>query len=267
MTEGERTGGTRDEAAYRKTLDAVTGDAPAWRRYQDVMVGKPGWGAAFYYEWCIWLAPVPGALGLFLRRLFWPRLFGSCGRGAMFAANVVLRHPHRIHLGIRTVISEGVILDGRSPGETDAIVLGDDVILSNGVMLSTKDGAVRIGSRVGIGAQTIIHSAGACPVSIGSDTVIGPRCYIVGGGNYRTDRMDLPIWRQGIEPDGGCTIRDNVWIGAGATVLGGVTVGSGSVVAAGAVVTRDVPEAVVVAGVPARLLRARGAARPPASSA
>jgi acetyltransferase-like isoleucine patch superfamily enzyme len=51
------------------------------------------------------------------------------------------------------------------------------------------------------------------------------------------------------------TIETNVWIGAAATVLPGVTVGAGSVVAAGAVVTRDVPPATLVAGVPARVVR------------
>ena len=45
------------------------------------------------------------------------------------------------------------------------------------------------------------------------------------------------------------------WIGAGATVLPGVTVGENSIVAAGAVVTKDVPDNTIVAGVPARVLR------------
>ena len=50
-------------------------------------------------------------------------------------------------------------------------------------------------------------------------------------------------------------LERNVWIGAGATVLHGVTVGADAVVAAGAVVTRDVPAATLVAGVPARVVR------------
>ncbi|WP_207482680.1 DapH/DapD/GlmU-related protein [Arenibaculum pallidiluteum] len=53
------------------------------------------------------------------------------------------------------------------------------------------------------------------------------------------------------------TIGHDVWIGHGAVVLPGVSIGTGSVVGAGAVVSRDVPAYTVVAGVPARPLRAR----------
>jgi acetyltransferase-like isoleucine patch superfamily enzyme len=51
------------------------------------------------------------------------------------------------------------------------------------------------------------------------------------------------------------TIGTNVWIGAAATILPGVTIGADAVVAAGAVVTRDVPPASLVAGVPATVIR------------
>nr|WP_120492251.1 sugar O-acetyltransferase [Corynebacterium lactis] len=50
-------------------------------------------------------------------------------------------------------------------------------------------------------------------------------------------------------------IGDNVWIGGGAIVLGGVKVGENSVIAAGAVVTKDVPSGVIVAGNPAKIIR------------
>ena len=50
-------------------------------------------------------------------------------------------------------------------------------------------------------------------------------------------------------------IGKRVWIGANATVLPGVTIGDGAIVAAGAVVTKDVPENIVVAGVPAVPIR------------
>ncbi len=240
-----------------KTHAAVTGGGSALRRYQDVMVGGRSLGRTLYYEWCSWLSPIPGALGLVLRKLFWPRLFGSCGAGTQFGAGVVIRHPNRIHLGQRVVISEGVILDGRNADTDEAIRIGDDTMLANSVMLSCKSGTIRIGAHAGIGAQTIIQSTSGCPVGVGDDVIIGPRCYLVGGGSYRLDRLDEPIWKQGIEPDTGCTVEDNVWLGANVTVLGGVTIASGSVIAAGAVVNRSVGENVICAGVPARVIRTR----------
>lgn len=50
-------------------------------------------------------------------------------------------------------------------------------------------------------------------------------------------------------------IGKNVWIGSNATVLPGVTIGDGAIVAAGAAVTKDVPSNVIVAGVPARIIK------------
>lgn len=51
------------------------------------------------------------------------------------------------------------------------------------------------------------------------------------------------------------TIKDNVWIGANATILTGVTIGKNAVVAAGAVVTQDVPDDTLVGGVPAKFIK------------
>lgn len=50
-------------------------------------------------------------------------------------------------------------------------------------------------------------------------------------------------------------IGENVWIGANATIVPGVTVGNGAIIAAGAVVTKDVPENVIVGGVPAKIIK------------
>ena len=51
------------------------------------------------------------------------------------------------------------------------------------------------------------------------------------------------------------TIGKNVWIGSNSTILPGVTIGDGSIIAAGAVVTKDVPAGVIVAGVPAKVIK------------
>lgn len=203
------------------------------------------------------LAAIPGAIGLILRKLFWPRMFGGCGKGVVFATRVIVRHPNRIYLGDRVVISEGCILDARNPKKKKGIVIGDDVIFSNNVMISCKNGTVEIGSRTGLSANTIIHSTQGNPVRLGTDNIIGPRCYIVGGGNYNIDQLDVPMWKQGIKFDGGVALEDNIWLGAGVTVLGGVTMKKGSIAAAGAVVNKSIPEYSVCGGIPAKVLAKR----------
>ena len=50
-------------------------------------------------------------------------------------------------------------------------------------------------------------------------------------------------------------IKKNAWIGANATILHGVTIGQNAVIAAGSVVTKDVPDNVVVGGIPAQILK------------
>lgn len=241
-----------------KTHDALTEQGSALARYQKVIVGSSSFTRLLYYEWCQLVGSFPGALGMVLRKIFWPRLFGSCGKGVLFGGNIVLRHPSRIHLGDKVVISEQCVLDGRSDSKPATIVLGDGVILSNQVMLSCKEGMIHIGSRTGVNAGTIIQSTNDCPVYIGEDCIIGQRCFIVGGGSYNIDRLDIPMREAGIRSDGGVQLAADVWLGGNVTVLGGVVMGRGSVAAAGAVVTRSVTEQSICMGVPARAVDVRG---------
>lgn len=241
-----------------KTHEAITEPGSALAKYQRVIIGSNSIKKLLYYEWCQLLGSLPGALGMVMRKMFWPRLFGSCGKGVLFGGNVVLRHPSRIHLGKNVVISEQCVLDGRSDSKTATIVLGDDVILSNQVMLSCKEGTIHIARNTGVNAGTIIQSTNDCPVFIGENCIIGQRCFLVGGGSYHIDRLDIPIREQGIRQDGGVKLEADVWLGGNVTVLGGVVMGSGSVAAAGAVVSRSVAERTVCMGVPARMVDVRG---------
>ena len=205
----------------KKTHAAVTQEGTAISRYQNVVVGERSLWRLIYFEFCLLLSPIPGALGIFMRKLFWPRLFGACGSGVVFSTNVVLRHPHRISIGDRVVISDGCILDARNDDLACAIELSNDVILSNGVMISCKNGYIKIGANTGINAYTIVQSINRSPVIIGQYAIIGPRCYIVGGANYNTNRHDIPICQQGIKEDDGVIISNDVWLGANVTILGG----------------------------------------------
>lgn len=88
-------------------------------------------------------------------------------------------------------------------------------------------------------------------IFFGDDCLIGPGCQFV--------TAEHPVApeprRKKMQYNKQIHVGNNVWFGAGAIVLPGVTIGDNSIVAAGAVVTKDVPENVIVAGVPARILR------------
>jgi acetyltransferase-like isoleucine patch superfamily enzyme len=244
----------------QKTHQAVTGSGSPLTKYQDLLVGNRSLSALLYYEWCLLLGPLPGAIGMLLRQKFWPRLFAECGRDCMFAPGITLRQPGKIRLGKAVVISEDCILDGRHESNDISITLGDNVILSNNVMLSCKNGSISIGDNCGINAQAIVQSTNGCPVKIGPDCLIGQQCLIVGGGTYNIynlDQSDLPIRQQGIRQDGGVCLEADVWLGGRVTVLGGVNMGRGSVAGAGAVLTKSVGAYTVSVGVPAKVVNSR----------
>ncbi len=68
------------------------------------------------------------------------------------------------------------------------------------------------------------------------------------------DRLDLPIGRQS-EPEQPVSIGAGSWLGTNAVVLPGVSIGRHVAVGAGSVVTADLPDGVVAAGVPARIIK------------
>jgi acetyltransferase-like isoleucine patch superfamily enzyme len=108
---------------------------------------------------------------------------------------------------------------------------------------------IRVGRDVFINQGCRLDDIGG--IELGDGVMIGPGARLISAGHP----LD-PARRRRQVTAAPIVVGRNVWIGAGATVLQGVTIGDDAVVAAGAVVTRDVPPAVLVAGVPARVVRA-----------
>lgn len=86
---------------------------------------------------------------------------------------------------------------------------------------------------------------------------IGANCFIAPGVHIYTATHPLdPIERiSGAEYGKPVSIGDNVWIGGRAVINPGVNIGNNVVIASGAVVTKDVPDNVVVAGNPAKVIK------------
>ena len=82
---------------------------------------------------------------------------------------------------------------------------------------------------------------------VGARAIIGRNCHISAGAVI-AGVLEPPSKKPVV-------IEDDVLVGANAVVLAGTTVGKGSVVAAGAVVLKDVPPGVIVAGMPAKVIR------------
>ncbi len=80
------------------------------QKYVALVVGRTGLAALLQYELIVTLTQsCPGALGLGLRKTFYPLLLGSCGRNVVFGQNVVLRHPHKIHIGNDVVVDDNCL--------------------------------------------------------------------------------------------------------------------------------------------------------------
>ena len=114
------------------------------------------------------------------------------------------------------------------------------------------------GSHISIGAGTFVNFGcvmlDVAPIRIGANCQIATGVHIV----TATHPVDPGPRRQGWESAEPIVLGDNVWLGSAVVVCPGVTIGDDTVVGAGAVVTKDLPAAVVAFGVPARVTREIG---------
>src|ERR671912_2325468 len=150
--------------------------------------------------------------------------------------------------------------------------IADDVVLGTDVRIFQPDLVNLYGCR--IGAESKIGAF----VEIQKNASIGERCKIsshtfvcegvtiedevfVGHGVMfindlypRAANEDGSLQTEADWSVAATLVRRRASVGSNATVMGGVTIGEGALVGAGAVVTRDVPDHAIVAGVPARVI-------------
>jgi len=155
--------------------------------------------------------------------------FESIGKNVVFETGVLVFHPKNISLGNNIYVGHYTILKGYHKN------------------------TLIIGNNVWIGQGCFFHSAGG--IKIGNDVGIGPGVKIVTSA-HKLDEIDKPILNSTIA-FAPVVIEDNCDIGIGAILLAGVRIGRGAQVGAGAVVTANVPDYAIVAGVPAKIIRKR----------
>lgn len=236
-----------DKAVHKEdVLEKISDDErSALRKYQNFFVGTSGLGTLIRYELAQVLAgPMPGAAGYVLRKLLTLPLLDRAGRGVQIGRGVELRHPGKIAIGDRTAVDDQCVLDARGVRKGE-LTIGSDVLVARGTTFTAKTdhGFIEIGDHCSIGKHCIFSSTGG--IRLGKWVGVAGACYI-GGGRYRTDRVDVPMIEQALYTEGPVVIEDDCWIGAGARLLDGVTIGRGSIIGAGAVVREDIPEYTVV---------------------
>jgi acetyltransferase-like isoleucine patch superfamily enzyme len=169
-----------------------------------------------------------GPLETQLRRIIFRSMCRAAGHNLQVGPEVILKHPETMEFGDAVFIGPQTMIQGRF------------------------DGKCRIGSHVWIGPHAYFD---ARDLVIEDYVGWGPGAKLLGSA-HTGDPIDVPIIKTGlsIKP---VVIGYGADIGTNATILPGVHVGAHSIVGAGAVVTEDVPEYSVVAGVPAKVIRHR----------
>lgn len=177
--------------------------------------------------WCdAFLGFIPGRLGNAARRLWFQRRFNK-GNKLGIEAGCEFIFPRNMSFG-------------------------EMVGIGRNSFFTAEDGFIEVGANTSFNRSVHINAAVGGTISIGEGCLIGPNV-IMRTSDHRYDNPHIFIRQQG-HITGNINIQDDVWIGAHAVILGGVHIGKGAVIGAGAVVTKDVPDMVVVAGVPAKII-------------
>ena len=171
----------------------------------------------------------PGSL---VRKLWW-QIQGACFGAGTQVPSLTITWPHQVSVGARCKLEDDILFkyDGHWQ-QGPSIVIQDRVFLGRGCEFNIR-------KRIEIGSDCLIAS--------GCKFIDHDHEMTVGVGPMRT----LPC------PDAEIILEEDVWLGVNVIVLKGVRIGRGAVVGGGAVVTKDVPEYQIWAGIPARKIGER----------
>jgi acetyltransferase-like isoleucine patch superfamily enzyme len=209
-------------------------------KYSRLFLGRKSfWGLLKYEFITFFVTPVPGALGFWLRKIFYPRLLQKVGKGVVFGRNITLRHPHKITVGGSSFIDDNAVLDAKGRAN-EGIRIGENAYIGRNTILSCKEGSIYLDDYCNISAHCSLLSE--TEIRLGKYCFLAGECYLVAGGNHNISNTSTPIMFQPSLSKGGIKIGEDVWLGAGVIVLDGVAIGKGSVIGAGAVVAASLPE-------------------------
>jgi len=162
------------------------------------------------------------------------KMFGVNYGKSIRGNRVVLKNKGQINIGDR------VSLNSFPAGE----------LCKTGLHCHCEESVITIGNDCNLNGM-MIHCRTS--VSVGHFCMFGPGSKIIDNDSHRIT-TDIKERRQAPDSEP-VTLEDNVWVGMNSLILKGVTIGENSIVAAHSVVTKSVPKNVLVAGIPAKVIK------------
>lgn len=238
---------------YESVILSLSGSTPL-KSYMQRVSGRYNLYELIKYEvLTTFLCNLSGGLGIFLRSKLYRWLIPDLGKQVFFGSHVTIRCPARIKIADNVLIDDYVALDVKS-GEAEGIEIGSNSFIERQSYITAGyKGFVKIGSHCSIGPNVVLSGEGG--IDVGNSVMIAGNTFVV-ANSHVIDDLSIPMYQQGYSLKG-IKIEEDVWLGAGVIVLDGVTIGRGAVVGAGAVVTKDLPEYSISAGVPAKVIKYR----------
>ena len=183
-------------------------------------------------------------------------LRGKNPKGMLLGKSTTIRYISNISWGKFLKLGDHVELSALAKV---GIQLGNNVSIGSfsrvivATTLNLIGNKIIIGNQVGIGEFAYLGGAGG--LEIGDNCIIG-QYFSCHPENHNHENINQLIRLQGVSRQG-IKIGSNCWIGSKVTIVDGVNIGSGCIIAAGAVVTKSFPNNVVIAGVPAKIVKYR----------
>lgn len=163
------------------------------------------------------------AIKVFFISIYWKHNFSNCGKNLSVYPKVKIDFPKNINLGNNISINESTYL--KSENENSTIRMYDDVNIGKKVKIDYS-GGIDIGKKTLISDEVEIHTH-----------------------DHGTNPFSTPKYKK-------LRIEENVWIASRAIILPQVSIiGKNSIIGAGAIITKDVPANVIVAGNPAKIVK------------
>ena len=145
-----------EKRSVHKTL--IDRKESPFKKYIDLFIGKRGLWQVLKVEVVVFLFSwIPGALGLFLRKIFYPMILKHVETGVVFGHHITLRHPHRITIGENSFLDDYAVLDAKG-GDDQGIFIGKNAFVGRNTILSCKGGSITIDDYANISSNCSLLS-------------------------------------------------------------------------------------------------------------